>query len=75
MSTSNAPRRSGDFNPWITSAPPLDVEPGTGWWARIDDVWIRLRERKPGEEITPTLERELTRLARIIYREEYRATD
>ena len=39
--------------------PPLPVEWGAAWWVRIDDVWIKLRDRPRGEPFDAALEQEL----------------
>ena len=49
----------GDERLTVTSFPPLPTQWGTAWWVRLDDVWIRLRERPSGEQMTPTLAEEL----------------
>ena len=52
----------GDERLTITSSPPLATERGAAWWLRLDDVWIRLWRRPPGEEMTPHVLAELCRL-------------
>lgn len=62
MPTKNPPvyqLHCGDVSRHVTMCPPLPVEWGAAWWVRIDDVWIKLRDRPRGEMFGAALEREL----------------
>jgi hypothetical protein len=43
----------------VTMCPPLPVQWGEGWWVRVDDVWIKARQRSFGETWSPQLADEL----------------
>jgi hypothetical protein len=60
--------RCGELTHYVTMCPPLPVEWGSGWWVRIEDVWIRIRERGFGEQITPEIEREICEKVQALYR-------
>lgn len=68
MTRSRLSIRCGELTHLITTEPPLETEPASGWWVRLDDVWLRLRARREGEELTPEVERELCTLVRAIFR-------
>jgi hypothetical protein len=39
----------GDRRIMVTANPPIDVPQGTAWWIRLEDNWIKIRDRKPAE--------------------------